>query len=194
MSKTIKSIKTEKKTGNELFEGMDHTLCEYWAWAHSDIASNAERGKLAEYIVHCAVRSKSSYRTEWDAFDLLSEEGIRIEVKSSAYLQTWKQSHFSAVQFDIAPKNAWDAQTNIYAETKFRPADVYVFCLFASQDAERANPLDLKQWEFYVLGTHILDEQVPHQKQIGLNGLLRLGAKKVGFSALHDAVIASAKE
>ena len=50
-------IRIEQKTGDESFQGMDHTLREYWAWAHSDIASNAERGKLAEYIVHCAVHS-----------------------------------------------------------------------------------------------------------------------------------------
>src|SRR5699024_11089907 len=120
------TMRVQKKTGDEPFEGMPHTLREYWAWAHSDIASNAERGKLAEYIVHCAVKSQVPFRTEWDPFDVLSEEGIKIEVKCSAYLQTWSQKQFSRIQFDIAPKNAWDAKTNLYAKEKCRSADVYV--------------------------------------------------------------------
>ena len=184
----IETIKVEQKTGREPFLGMPHTLCDYWAWAHSDIASNAERGKLAEYLVRCAVQADSPYRTEWDAFDVLSEEGIKIEVKASSYLQSWRQERFSAIQFDIAPKRWWDAETNTYAQDKSRPADVYVFCLFSCKDAGTANPLDLKQWEFYVLSTRVLDKQAPHQKRIGLNALLRLGAKKVTFAELHPAV------
>ena len=184
----IETIKVEQKTGREPFLGMPHTLCDYWAWAHSDIASNAERGKLAEYLVRCAVQADFPYRTEWDAFDVLSEEGIKIEVKASSYLQTWRQERFSAIQFDIAPKRWWDAETNTYAQDKSRPADVYVFCLFSCKDAGTANPLDLKQWEFYVLSTRVLDEQAPRQKRIGLNALLRLGANKVTFAELHPAV------
>ena len=190
----IETIKVEQKTGREPFLGMPHTLCDYWAWAHSDIASNAERGKLAEYLVRCAVQADSPYRTEWDSFDVLSEEGIKIEVKASSYLQTWRQERFSAIQFDIAPKRWWDAETNTYAQDKSRPADVYVFCLFSCKNAGTANPLDLKQWDFYVLSTRILDERAPHQKRIGLNALLRLGAKKVPFSEIHPAVRACKKE
>ena len=160
----IETIKVEQKTGREPFLGMPHTLCDYWAWAHSDIASNAERGKLAEYLVRCAVQAYSPYRTEWDAFDVLSEEGIKIEVKASSYLQTWRQERFSSIQFDIAPKRWWDAETNTYAQDKSRPADVYVFCLFSCKDAGTANPLDLKQWEFYVLSTRVLDKQAPPSK------------------------------
>ena len=188
----IETIRTRRKTGDETFSGMPHTLREYWAWAHSDIASNAERGKLAEYIVHCAIGGSTPCRTEWDAFDVLSREGVRIEVKSSAYLQTWNQSRFSKIQFDIAPKNAWDAAANVYAKEPCRSADVYVFCLFACQDAKCAEPLDLKQWEFFVLNTCVLNERAPAQKKIGLNALLRLGARKVDFAGLHGAVAAAA--
>ena len=187
-------LRTGKKTGNEPFTGMAGTLRDYWAWAHSDIASNAERGKLAEYLVHCAVGAQSPCRTEWAAFDVLSPEGIKIEVKSSAYLQTWNQAQFSRIQFDIAPKRPWDGETNRYAEAECRPADVYVFCLFTSQDTETADPLDVRQWEFYVLSTRVLEERVPRQKQIGLSALLRLGAQKAAFPELRDAVNACRDE
>lgn len=188
----IDSIEIQKKSGMERFTGMNHTLLDFWAWAHSDIASNAERGKLAEYIVGCALQSHSSYRVEWDAVDIVSAEGIKVEVKSSAYLQTWKQRKLSTIQFDIAPKNAWDSESNLYSDTKRRSADVYVFCLFACKEAALANPLDLNQWEFYVLSTKVLDAQIPFQKSIGLASLQNLGAEKVSFQHLHSAVLSAA--
>ncbi|MDD7084171.1 MAG: hypothetical protein PUI07_00675 [Clostridiales bacterium] len=190
----MKRIKVTSKTGQELFLGMPHSLLEYWAWAHSDIVSNSERGILAEYLVRCAVHAPSPCRIEWDAVDVISPEGIRIEVKSSAYLQTWKQEKLSRIQFDIAPKNAWDSVENSYASQRIRSADVYVFCLFNSKDPNTANPMDLAQWEFYVLATSVLNELVPKQKSISLTSLQKLGAKKVSFEVLYTAIRLASKE
>lgn len=190
----MKRIKVTSKTGQELFLGMPRSLLEYWAWAHSDIVSNSERGILAEYLVRCAVHAPSPCRIEWDAVDVISPEGIRIEVKSSAYLQTWKQEKLSRIQFDIAPKNAWDSVENSYASQRIRSADVYVFCLFNSKDPDTANPMDLAQWEFYVLATSVLNELVPKQKSISLTSLQKLGAKKVSFEVLYTAIRLASKE
>lgn len=190
----MKRIKVTSKTGQELFLGMPHSLLEYWAWAHSDIVSNSERGILAEYLVRCAVHAPSPCRIEWDAVDVISPEGIRIEVKSSAYLQTWKQEKLSRIRFDIAPKNAWDSVENSYASQRIRSADVYVFCLFNSKDPDTANPMDLAQWEFYVLATSVLNELVPKQKSISLTSLQKLGAKKVSFEVLYTAIRLASKE
>lgn len=190
----MKRIKVTSKTGQELFLGMPHSLLEYWAWAHSDIVSNSERGILAEYLVRCAVHAPSPCRIEWDAVDVISPEGIRIEVKSSAYLQTWKQEKLSRIQFDIAPKNAWDSVENSYASQRIRSADVYVFCLFNSKDPDTANPMDLAQWEFYVLAMSVLNELVPKQKSISLTSLQKLGAKKVSFEVLYTAIRLASKE
>ena len=88
-------ILTNRKSGAESFVGISQTLLDYWRWAHSDIASNSERGKLAEFIVKCAVGASSPCRIEWDAVDVIAPDGTRIEVKSSAYLQTWKCSKLS---------------------------------------------------------------------------------------------------
>ena len=190
----MKRIKVTSKTGQELFLGMPHSLLEYWAWAHSHIVTNSERGILAEYLVRCAVHAPSPCRIEWDAVDVISPEGIRIEVKSSAYLQTWKQEKLSRIQFDIAPKNAWDSVENSYASQRIRSADVYVFCLFNSKDPDTANPMDLAQWEFYVLATSVLNELVPKQKSISLTSLQKLGAKKVSFEVLYTAIRLASKE
>ena len=88
-----------------MFLGMNHSLLDFWSWAHSDMISNAERGRFAEYIVSCALQSSSQYRIEWDSVDVVASNGIKVEVKSSAYLQAWSQEKFSSIQFDIAPRN-----------------------------------------------------------------------------------------
>lgn len=183
-----------KKSGQERFIGLNSSLLDYWSWAHSDIISNAERGKLAEYIVGCAVDSDAAYRVEWDEVDLVSKDGIRIEVKSSAYLQSWHQQRPSVIQFNIAPTKGWSPETNLYDDEARRHADVYVFCLFACRKQEQANPLDMTQWEFYVLSTKKLDKAVPYQKTIRLSSLLQLGAKKVDFHGICHAVKNAVRE
>jgi hypothetical protein len=65
------------------------TVGDFWRWAMSDLLSNSTRGVLAEYIVGRLLEIDFDQpRLEWDAYDLLYN-GRRIEVKSSAYVQTW---------------------------------------------------------------------------------------------------------
>ena len=49
----LPAIQATRKNGKECFQGMDgeHSLQDFWAWAFSDLVSNTERGKLAEYLV-----------------------------------------------------------------------------------------------------------------------------------------------
>ena len=184
----VRRLKDKKKSGQERFVGLDSSLLEYWAWAHSDISSNAERGKLAEYLVARAVQDEAECRIEWEPYDVLSLEKIKIEVKASAYLQTWRQNRLSAIIFDIAPKREWVREKNQFAGELYRPAEVYVFCLFACKDSINSNPMDVNQWEFYVLNTKTLDEKVPVQKTIGLNSLKKLGAVQTDYSHLQETV------
>lgn len=161
---------------------------DFWQWAYSDFLSNALRGVLAEYIVARAVGCTHRPRTEWDAYDLKTDSGLKIEVKSAAYLQTWAQKQHSPIRFDIGLKRGWDAETNLYAAEAKRSADVYVFCVFASHDRGTANPLNLEQWFFMVCGTKLLNEQFPTQKSVSLASLEALGLDRFGFEALGAAI------
>lgn len=69
-----------------------------------------------------------------------------------------------------------------------RPADVYVIAVHAHQDKATLDPLDVDQWDFYVLPTSVLNEKVPTQKSIALSSLLKLGPTKVGFEGLGAVV------
>ncbi|MGQ0814233.1 MAG: hypothetical protein ACT4O1_07175, partial [Gemmatimonadota bacterium] len=143
-------------------------LADFWRWSSSDLVSNATRGCLAEFIVAAAVEDSRPVREEWASFDLLTPEGIRIEVKSAAYLQTWNQREFSRITFSTKPSRGWDAATNLESPELRRQADVYVFALLVHKDKRTVDPLNVDQWRFYVLPTRVLDARERSQHSITL--------------------------
>ena len=145
-------------------------LLDFWVWVGSDVLNNALRGKVAEYIVGQATGSwaESPVRVEWDTVDITTPEGISIEVKSAAYIQSWQQPRPSRISFDIKKKIPWDPKTGEYGATSVRNAAVYVFCLLAHRDDRNINPLELAQWEFYVLSKRTIDTAFGDQKTVAL--------------------------
>lgn len=160
---------------------------EFLAWAYDDLLTNTTRGVLAEYIVATALGIRDTKRVEWDQYDL-EIDGVKVEVKSAAYVQTWKQPQLSKIAFGIRPAKGWDARTNTSATSAQRSADVYVFCLLEGEDRERIDPLDVTQWTFYVLPASELDRKVPAQKTIRLGSLIALGPQQCTYDGLKDAI------
>ena len=185
-------VKAERKTGDEVFSlgqtPMDFNLGSFWQWSGSDLLGNALRGRLAEFIVGKAIGSDSAVREEWGSYDLVSPTGTKVEVKSSSYLQSWAQKQHSSISFGIKPTLGWSAELNEYEDTKRRQADVYVFCVFKHKSKLSADPMNLDQWDFYVLPTPTLEDNLRNQKQIGLKALLSLKPEHATFEELASAV------
>ncbi len=176
------------RSGHESFlsEGkvLPINLLSFWQWSHSDLLSNTLRGHLAEFIVFTALSLENTLRVEWASYDLLTQKSLKIEVKSSAYLQSWAQEKDSTIRFGISETLGWDASANTYAPTISRQADLYIFCLYTHKDKITANPLNLDQWIFYLLPTTILNQHLPKQKTISLSGLLKLKPIECAYSQL----------
>ncbi len=189
---SIPKLSVSRKTGRERFHasGSARPFCleDFWQWASSDLVSNATRGILAEYIVARAVgASLGGVRDEWAAYALETPAGIKIKVKSAAYVQSWYQAQPSAVQFSIKKTLSWDAETNTFGATPARAADVYVFAVLDHQDFRTIDPLDLDQWRFYAVATATLEAWGEDRKSITLSALRKL-ASPVMFDALGAAV------
>lgn len=150
------------------------TLLDFWRWSSSDIVNNAMRGILAEYLVALAVGGDKGTRTEWDAYDIKTDSGLLIEVKSGAYLQSWAQTKLSTIRFGIKPTYGWDSEKDTTSTIQIRQSDVYVFCILSHKEKTTIDPLNLDQWDFYVLSAEALNRHVGNQKSIGLDSLLRL--------------------
>ena len=179
--KKLKEINASPKTGNECLTNHDkkinYTLLDFWRWSTSDILSNATRGVFAEFIVGSAVGlASTNIRNEWSAYDLTTDDGIKIEVKSASYIQSWNQKAYSKISFSIKPARYWDAKENMRKGDPKRFADVYVFCHLKHKDQETIDPLKMEQWDFYVLPTFKLDNYERSQSSITINSLKKLSS------------------
>ena len=77
------------------------------------------------------------------------------------------------------------------ADEPTRSADVYVFALLTHRDQGSIDPLDLGQWEFYVLPRTVLDQRQRSQHSITLPSLKNL-CEPVAYAELGGAVEAAA--
>lgn len=180
----------QQLTGNEEFtlrgSSAGITIKDFWNWAYSDLLDNTQRGVMAEFLVYSSLKGKypspqAQTRANWLPFDVTSPSGRHIEVKSAAYLQSWTTDFPSQIQYDIAPKLAWDGHS--YASEAKRNCDIFVFCLYTALTRDKSI-LDLDCWEFYVLPTSILDHKIPTQKKISLSSLLKLEPVKTDYLRL----------
>jgi hypothetical protein len=181
------------KTGQELltFNEMSRaiSLIDFWRWSVSDILSNATRGRFAEFIVATATNVDiRQCRDEWNSFDLETPEGIKLEIKSAAYLQSWFQKTLSKINFSIKAAQFWDSISNKSSTTAARYADVYVFCLLHHNRKQTVDPLNMNHWEFYVLATKQLNEYKRSKHSITLKSLQAI-TNPVTYDGLRNEII-----
>ena len=192
MNQTLGPVIPDRKSGTEPFHhngrSLGFDLLDFRQWSSSDLLSNTMRGLLAEYLVARALDAAERVRVEWDPFDVITGEGIRVEVKSAAYLQSWHQNALSTIRFGTRPTSAWDAAAGTFADERKRQADVYVFCLLDHKEKATVDPLNVAQWKFFVLATERLNAVLGEQKSVGLNGLRSMGAEESDYENLAGAV------
>ena len=164
----------------------ENNILDYWVWASSDLVGNTERGVLAEYLVAMAVGAERPVRNLWGAYDIDAPDGTKIEVKSAAYVQSWYQKHLSRIQFGIRKTLEWIPEKNDFGKERKRQSDLYVFCLLAQKEKHHVNPLDLEQWEFYVIPTCVLDKEFDDRQSISLNQV-REYSHAYSFRQLQEA-------
>lgn len=197
-SKLLGAIEPRRREGDEPLHSQGRvvgaTLLDFWRWSCSDLSSNATRGVLAEFIVAHALRAVRDVRVEWDAVDLCTPDGITVEVKSSAFVQSWAQERLSTPTFGIRPTRRWSEERRRWEEARQRQADVYVFALFdhrkgnVSTATEPPDPLDVSLWTFRVLATRTIDDELGSQESVGWRRLVGLGAIETRFEGLEGAV------
>ena len=178
-------------TGNEhfLYNGVpiNRLLLDFWSWQASELLSNTLRGALAEFIVATALDiDTDEHRVNWYEYDLKYGD-CRIEVKSSAYLQSWEREGYSRISFNIYPSrpvtaSIWDN------DDISRHSDVYVFCLFKTKDREQADPMLLEQWDFYIVKTADINERLGNQRTITISSIENLPHIKCNYEDLKQSI------
>jgi hypothetical protein len=141
------------------------TLLDFWQWAFGDICDDDLKGYFAEWMVCRLIGLPQPRRVSWADSDLITPKGTRIEVKASAYWQSWKLVNEDGSRKPIPP--AVDAaKTRISFRglmsgpsvspvseprvARFKSV-IYVFCLHAQTDATAWDAWQLSHWQFHVL-------------------------------------------
>lgn len=171
--------------GNEHFSAngreIDLTMADFWKWAYSDLSSHLQRAILSEYIVASALNTtekKCSRSSKAKiSYDLLTEDGFRIAIKSAAYMQSPEAEHPDCISFSIMSPLGQNC----------RCSDIYIFCLYKGM-TENDSPLNLDLWEFFVIKSSVLDEKKPTQKTITLPSLMRLQPLWCDYYGISEAI------
>lgn len=64
-----------------------------------------------------------------------------------------------------------------------------MFCVHKHTEQDTVNPLDISQWDFYLLLTKTLNEKTGVQKKAQLSLLLKMGAEKCEYGRLHQRIV-----
>lgn len=146
------------------------------------LVTNVLRGHVVEAIVALALEPDWRWcAADYAPWDFERGDGARLEVKQSAYLQTWASNPGSKVRpsFDVRERTGrWEGAT--WIEDAGRSAHVYLFCYHDRWDAT-ADHRDPNQWAFFAVPASLL----PPVKRIGIEAVRRL-AVPCAFADLRE--------
>lgn len=149
------------------------SILDFWKYQFANIYDLQEH--IAEFIVGKALEIKEpTNRNGWTLWDI-EYKGMRIEVKETGYYHSWQEDNGKVCKqrtFSIQP--AYTDYKDSNSELK-RQNDIYVFCLNTGINKKESYPLELSNWEFYVVPTYIINKNCsPTQKSISLNKVRKL--------------------
>lgn len=177
--------------GTERFVGLDVTVADFWRWAFSDLRDNTTRGILAEFLVAKAVGDQRTLRIGWDNFDSQAADGTTIEVKCSAFLQSWVQKRHSDLAFGRLSAREFDATRNEYSVDVRVRADVFVFAVQTQLEPAFYDVLDISHWEFWVASANTIRERAG--KTVGISWVRQHAKGPLSYGNLAGAIHAVAQ-
>jgi len=161
--------------GFEKIKGSDSTVSDFWKWACSDMIIPSNRNDYALFLVANALGLTKMPRIHWENSDLRYRKK-KISLKSSAYVEHWKQKRVKRLSFDIAPKKGVDAQTADSLTYRNRYPEIYIFAVLNEKKLPKIDVLNLDQWDFYVVRTESLDEHHYDTRKLGIRALQKLAS------------------
>lgn len=173
--------------GKEPIKGLKNTtILDFWQWSYSDILINKNREDLGLFLVAKALGLTDIPRIDWSGCELRYRKK-KIAIKTSGYIQSWKQKKAKRVLYDISPKKGIDAKKKDSLTFRNREAELYIFALATEKDVSKMDILNLEQWRFYIVRTAVLDDEFETKKKIGLRALNKL-ATPIHHSKIKEQI------
>ena len=173
--------------GHENIKGLTNTtIKDYWQWTYSDVMINKNRSDFGLFIAAHALELTKIPRIDWGNVDLRYRRK-KIAVRTSGYIQSWKQKKSKRVLFDISKKKGFQAKNIDSITFRNREAELYIFNFHKEKIVKNADVLNLDQWRFFIILTSVLDEHFPNKNKIGLRSLNKL-TKGVDYSRIQPVI------
>ena len=100
--------------GHEEIKGLaDAKIKDFWQWTYSDILINKNRDDFGLYLVANALELTKFPRIDWGNVEFRYRRK-KIAVKTSGYIQSWRQKRPKRVLYDIAPKKGVNKKTDYF--------------------------------------------------------------------------------
>ena len=140
------------------------------------IVTNYYRSDVVEAMVSHALTDWEWCSGDWAGYDFRYVFGggreIRLEVKQTSALQSWKSNSPCKPKWDIAARQGfWEG--SLWTERPGRNADIYVLAKHGETSKDIADHCDPTQWLFYVAAA----ADLPAQKSISESTIF---ARKLG--------------
>jgi hypothetical protein len=155
---------------DDVLSGSDVTLdnaslLDFWHWAFRDLCDDDIKGIFAEWMILKLLDLPGIRRISWANNDLVTTTGVTIEVKATAYWQSWKlldaygriletparpMSSEETIGFGGLTANDSEA-TNQADKARTYKSELYFFAFQNEKNPDVWNAMDLRQWEFYAL-------------------------------------------
>ena len=122
----------------------------------------------------CTVSSTLSFPKEGSpsyTYDHLSLHNINKENNTASYIHSSYQKRNSEIIFRVPRVNAWNDEGDMHSGYAKRQSDLYVFCLLKNNKPNRVDPMNVDQWEFYVIQTELIDKYLGDRDLITLSML-----------------------
>ncbi len=160
--------------GHEKIKGLEDTrIKDFWQWTYSDLLISKNRDDVGLFLVANALDLTRMPRINWGKIDLRYRKK-KIAVRTSGYIQSWKQKKPKRISFDISPKKGIDAKKEDSMTFRNRDAEIYIFCVLVEKDVKKIDILNLEQWNFYIVRASTLDEYYPNNKKLSIRPLKQL--------------------
>lgn len=167
-------------------QDLDYGIYDFWLYKYSNIYNLQEI--IAEFIIEKALGlDKSQNIDSWTLYDL-KYRNYRIEIKETSYYHPWNEKGKISKQriFGITKANSNYDDSN--SENRFeRQNDIYVFCLNTGTTKEESNPMNLNNWEFYIIPTYVINKVCGDNKTISL-GRVRKLTDKVSYDKIKETI------
>ena len=133
-------------------------VLDFWRWAFANLCDDDVKGWFAEWLVGSLLGLPMTHRISWANSDLITPGGIRIEVKASAYWQSWKRLNEDGTHkvVEVVPEARATTirfgglvagnSVELVGGPPSLKSDLYVFAFQRERDPELWDALNLDQW------------------------------------------------